>query len=503
MSVSSTSSLASAPTLSTNASSSAVVDELVQAYVQSISTPVYNMQAQVTQINSTISIYQALKSALSDLQTQANNLAQVGTLSPIAVQAVTSSDSSVVTATAQPTATAGTHSILVTQLAKNDTLVSNEETQTGTSISTATGAGTFTFSVTVNGKSSNVSVNVASGDTNSTVLNNIASAVNAAGIGVTASVVNDTSTTDRLVFQSTSSGASNAISVADSSGSLLSSIGWTSSVISGRTASTSTSAGYINSSTSALNANFTLDGIPIVSDSNTVTNVLTGVTINLAGTQLSTANPVTLTVASDTSSVESALNTFISKYNSVISTINSDVTDTTSTDSSGNQTVTRAPLAGDMSVTNLQMSLENIAMGQVSSAVSGGPTSLSAIGITLNNDGSLTISDKSKLESALASNPSAVAALFNSSSGVATQMNTLLKQYTNPGGVMDQNINGAQDQVTQMNNMIQSMQQNINQQASAMQQEYTSMESSLIQLNQTQSNLNNIWSGMASSGMAV
>ena len=500
---SSISSLSSAPTLSTNSSTSSVVDQLVQAYVQSISTPVYNMQAEVASINSTISIYQTLKSTLSNLQTQANNLSQVGTLSPLAVQTATSSDSSVVTATAQPTATAGTHSVFVSQLAKSDTLVSNELTQSGTSISTATGAGTFTFSITVDGKATNVNVNVAAGDTNSTVLTNIANAVNSAGAGVTASVVNDTSTTSRLVFQSTNTGSTNAVSVADVTGTLLQNVGWTSSVISSRTASTSTSAGYVNSSTSTLDANFTLDGIPIVSSSNTVSNVLTGVTLNLAGSQQSTANPVTLTVGPDTSTIQTTLNTFISKYNSVISTLNTDVTDTTSTDSSGNQTVTRGPLAGDVSIMNLQMSLENIVMGQVSSAVSGGPNTLSAIGITLNNDGTLSISDQSKLNSALTSNPSAVIALFNSSSGVATQLNATLQQFTNPGGVMDQKINGAQDQVTSMNNMITSMQQSINLQANAMQQQYSAYESTLIQLGQTQSNLNNIWSGMASSGMAV
>lgn len=493
----------SSPTLSTNSSTSAVIDQLVQAYVQSISTPVYNMQAQVSQVDSTIKTYQDLKSKLSALQTQANDLAQIGTLSPLAAETATSSNSSVVTATAQPTAVAGTHSIFVSQLAKDDTLVSNQLTQTGTDISTATGAGTFTFSVTVNGKTTDVNVNVASGDTNSTVLTNIADAVNSAGAGVTASVVNDTSSTARLVFQSNDSGSANAISVADTSGTILQSVGWTSSLVGSRTASTSTGAGYINSSVSSLDANFTLDGIQIVRSSNTVSDVLTGLTLNLAAAQQSTDSPVTLTVGPDTSSIQNTLNSFISAYNAAMSAINTDITDTTSTDSSGNTSVTRAPLAGDLSMMNLQLSMQNIAMGAVSSAQSGGPNTLSAIGISLNNDGTLSISDQSKLTSALTSDPSAVVALFNSSSGVAVQMNTLMKEFTDPGGIMDQKVNGAQDQVTQMNNMINSMQQSINIQANAVRQEYSSYQSMLIQLNQTQTQLNNIWSGMQSQGMAV
>lgn len=491
----------SAPSLGTSTSTSSQVDQLVALYVQSISTPVYNMQSQVSQVNSTISIYQTLKSKLSALQTQANSLAQTGTLSPLAAETATSTNSSIATATAQPTAAAGTHSILVTQLAKEDTLVSNEEAQTGTTVSSATGAGAFTFSVTVNGKTTDVNVNVASGDTNSTVLSNIASAVNAAGAGVTASVVNDTSTTDRLVFQSTSTGSANAISVADVTGSLLSNVGWSSSVVTSRTASTSTTAGYVNSSTSALDSNFTLDGIPIVNGSNTVSNVLTGVTLNLQSTQLPTDNPVSLNVGPDTSSIQTTLNSFISAFNTAMTTLNGDINDTTSTDSSGNTTVTRGPLAGDVNAMNLQMSLQNIVMGQVSSVPSGSPNTLSAIGITLNNDGTISISDQSKLNSALTSNPAGVIALFNSSSGVAVQLNNLVSQYTNPGGVMDQMINGAQDQVTSMNNMINSMQDSINIQADAMRQQYSSYEQTLIQLNQTQSNLNSIYSTMSSQGL--
>ncbi len=493
----------SMPSLNTNASSTSGVDQLVAMYVQSISQPVVNMQSQVSQINSLVSVYQSLKSKLQALQSQANSLAAVGTLNPLSAETVASSNSSIVTATAETSATPGTHSILVTQLAKNDTLVSNEFTQSNTDISTATGAGTDTFSVTVNGTATNINVAVNSGDTNSTVLSNMASAVNAANIGVTASVVDDTSSTARLVLQSKTSGSANAIGVADVTGTLAASTGWTSSVISQRTAETSTTAGYVNSSTSSLDANFALDGVQIVRGSNSVSDVLTCVTLNLASTQLATDNPVTLTVGADTNSVQSTVQNFISAYNSAVSELNSDIADTTSTDSSGNTTVTRGALAGDMTFMNLQLSLQSMVVGQVGSAQSGNPNNLSQIGITLGSDGTLSISNQSAFNNAVTSNPQSVIDLFNSSSGVAVQLNNLLTQFTQPGGTMDQQINGSQDQITSMNNMIQSMQANINLQAQAVRQKYTSYEQMLIQLNQTQTNLNNIWSGMSSSGMVA
>lgn len=492
----------SSVTLSTNSSTASSIDTLVSQYITSISQPVYQLQSQQSQVNSLISTYQSLKSTLSSFQSQTSSLSQIGTLSPLAAKTVSSSDSSTVSATAQTTATSSTHNLLVTQLAKYDTLVSSQLSQSGTNISTSSGAGKSTFSVTINGKTTNIDVTVSTGDTNSTVMANMAAAVNNADLGVTASVVNDTSSTARLVFMGENSGSTNSISVSDVTGNLAQSVGWTSSVINSRTASTSTGAGFVNSSINSLDANFTLDGIPIVRSSNTVTDVLTGVTINLGGTQQSTDNPVTLTISPDTSSIQSTVQNFINAYNSVISSLNQNMTDTTTSSSSSSPaTVTRAPLAGDLSFMNLQLSLQNILMSPVSSAKSGNPNSLSAIGITLNDDGTLSISDQSKFTSALTSNPSAVSDLFNSSSGVAVQLNSLIKSFSQPGGVMDQKINGAQDEVSAMNNQINSMQSSINIQADAMRQQFTAYQSMLIQLNQTQTSLTSIWNSMYSSGL--
>jgi len=492
----------SSTVLSTNSSSSSAIDSLVSQYITSISQPVYQMQSQQSQVNSMISTYQSLKSSISSFQSQTSSLSGIGSLSPLAAKAVTSSDSTVITASAQSTATAGTHSVLVTQLAKYDTLVSSQLTQSGTDISTSSGPGKSTFTVTINGKPTDIDVTVKNGDTNSTVMANMAAAVNAAGIGISASVVNDTATTARLVLSSKNSGSANSISLSDSTGTLAQSVGWTSDVISSRTASSATGAGFVNSSANSLDANFTLDGIPIVRGSNTVTDVLTGLTMNLVGLQQPTDNPVTLTIAPDTKAIQSTVQNFINAYNTVISSLSQNMTDTTSNTSNGSAaTVTRAPLAGDVTFMNLRLSLQNILMSPVTSAKSGNVNSLNAIGIGLNNDGTLSITDQSKLTSALTSNPTAVSDLFNSSSGVAVQLNALVKSYSQPGGVMDQKINGAQDQISSMNNLINSMQSSINIQADAMRQQFTAYESMLIQLNQTQSSLSSIWSNMSSSGL--
>ncbi len=502
----------SSAVLNTNSSSSSSIDQLVSEYVTSISQPVYNLQSQQSTISSQVTIYNQIKSNLTSLESQASSLASVGTLSPLAAKTATASDPTIVSATATNTAASGTHSLLVTQLAKYDSLVSTQLSQSGMNISTATGAGTFTFSVaTGGGKATDISVHVNAGDTNATVMANIATAVNNADLGINANVVNDTSSTARLVFASNDSGSANSISISDKTGNLAQSLGWSSSVISGRTASTSTGAGFVTSSVNSLDANFTLDGIPIVRSSNTISDVLTGVTMNLEGIQQQTDNPVTLTIAPATSSIQSSIQNFINSYNTVITSITQNTQDTTSTstsnsstssssDSSGT-TVTRGALAGDVTFMNLQLQIQNVLMGPVNSAKSGNPNSLSGIGIKLNNDGTLSISDQSTLTDAINSNPAAITDLFNSSSGIAVQLDKLVKSYSTTGGIIDQQINGAQDQISSMNDMINSLQSGINIQADAMRSQFTAQESLLIQLTQTQSSLTSIWSNMTSTGL--
>lgn len=474
---------------SLTSSTQSSLDLLVAQYKASISQPLTQLQNQRASINSLISTFQDLKSKLSALVSQVQSFQNPGSLSPLAAKTVSSSNSNIATATAQSTAVAGTHTLLVTQLAKNDTLLSNRLTQSGTDISTATGAGTFTFSITVNGKSTNVNVTVKSGDTNATVLANIAAAVNAAGAGVVASVVNDTSTTSRLVFTSSNSGSTNTVSVSDVTGTLAQSVGWSSSVITNRTASTSTTAGYVYSAASSLDANFTLDGIPIVRGTNSISDVLTGVTLNLLAVQQPTDNPLTLTVEADTTSIQNSIQSFINAYNAVITTLSNDITTNT-------QTLVRGPLAGDITFMSLQRSLQSIAMSSVSTVQSGSPNMLSSIGITINKDGTLTISSSSTLTSALNANLKGVSDLLSSSGGIMTQIYNLVNTYSTAGGIVDQKINGAQDQVNALNDQIKMVQTSINMQADAMRQQYTGLLTLMAQLNQTQSQMNRIYSMM-------
>jgi len=208
----------------------------------------------------------------------------------------------------------------------------------------------------------------------------------------------------------------------------------------------------------ATNASLTVDGIPVNSATNTVQGAIAGLTLNLTGTTPAN-NPSTLTVASDTTQISQALSTFVSDYNSALSQVNSQFTYSLA---SGSQGV----LGSDSTIRSLQGTLEGIAAYN-----STGPSSiqsLSDLGITVNDDGSLSL-DSSKLTSAMA-NPAAVQNFFQGDAlnGFAQGFSSGISQFNSPAtGAITKEI------------------QNLNQQYSDLQSQVNDYESGYIASQQT------------------
>jgi flagellar hook-associated protein 2 len=165
-----------------------------------------------------------------------------------------------------------------------------------------------------------------------------------------------------------------------------------------------------------------VDGIPISSASNTVSNVISGVTLSLGSP--SPATPVTVNVNPDTTQATSAINNLVSAYNTVITEINSQFN--VASDGSGG-----GPLETDNSLRDVQAQL----LGALSYSVPGnsGIVNLASIGVNFNNDGTLSV-DSSALNSALSSNFSAVQNLLqNSTNGFSQNLSTVLSNINSPG----------------------------------------------------------------------
>ncbi len=418
------------------------IESLVQQYRLSISKPVRTLESRRTSLNTRLSVLADLKTKLTALHSLAKEMKATGSLSKFSVYALESSLPSVVGGTATSSAAAGTHTLLVTQLAKNDTVLSSRLSSSSTSIADGDGPGTKTIRITVNGVATDVSFDVEAGQSNSTVLSNLASAINAAsGAKVTASVVADTTGTSRLVVTSKETGSSNAVVLEDVSGNILDAIGLDDNVIAGRTASTSTTGGYLVSSTDALDAKFKLDGIDIVRGSNSVSDVLTGVTLELKGVQGINDTPVTLTIGIDKEKVKAVIEQFINAYNDALGFLQSKT-------SVNPENKTREILASDQLFKDLKINLRTLMSSAVTGASPGNPSLLSEIGIKAGSDGKLSLSDPAKLNDALASDVRKVSDLFNASDGLAVRLSSLLETFTSFGGQIDVVRDGTQDQLT-------------------------------------------------------
>lgn len=380
--------------------------------VNSIVTQLMTVENQpLTALNNKVASYQAklsgygqIKSALSQFQSAVQGLS-----SPTQFQSVTATlaDTTVATASASAGTTAGSYALEVSSLAHAQKLVSAGQASTSVAIGGGTAttltfdfgtiaggtlsSGTYTgASFTSNGAGSK-SITI---DASNNSLSGIRDAINSANIGVSATIVNDGSASPyRLVLTDNTTGKANSMKISVSGDTTLSSL------LSQDPANNTGQA--LAETVSAQNANFTLDGIAISKSTNTVTDAIQGVTLNLAKTNV--GSPTSLTLAQDTGSVTNAVNAFVKAYNNITQTLAS----ATAYDPTTKQA---ALFNGDTSVSLMQNQIRNV----LSAPVAGGSsafTQLSQIGVSFQKDGTLAV-DSTKLQSAVTNHFSDIAGLF-------------------------------------------------------------------------------------------
>lgn len=362
----------------------------------------------------------SLSSSLSSFKTAMDTLRTIGSFQ--AVKA-TSSDSSVLTATASSTAAAGTYNLEVTKLAKPNMLVSSPHTDTSTAIAT----GTLTLQV---GTGAAKSITI---DSTNNTLAGIRDAINKSGSDVTASIVND-GTGYKLIMTANKMGASNTIKATvtgDSIGTDTDADGLSKLVYDPVGTQNMT---QIQTATSAtLKMGTGLSAMAITKDSNTITDVVQGVTLNLVKEQEGT--PVTITVSNDTSIVSASVNRFVTEFNNLIKTIKEQSGYNTATKRSG-------PLGGDSAVRQIESQVRSIVANTIP-GLADGLNSLSQVGISTQKDGTLAV-DSSKLSSVMNSNYSGIVKLF-AKVGAATDANITMASSTTAtvAGAYDINITQA------------------------------------------------------------
>jgi flagellar hook-associated protein 2 len=372
-----------------------------------------------------LSAFGTMKSALAALQTAAKALSTPAQLSPLKSTVATAG---VMSVTAGAGATAGGYNIEVQSLAQSQKLKSSVGFSNTTDV---VGSGKITIdfgaydsavppAFTSNGASSAKTVTI---DPLHMTLADIKNAINGANMGVTASVIND-GTSNYLAFTSTSTGAKNAmqISVDDPS---LNALTYTGDPTTSDMAQT----------VAAQDAVIIVDTVKITKPSNTITDAIEGVTLNLTSTT-ATGVATKVTLAPEMSGVQTAIESFVKAYNDATKSM----ADLSAYDVS---TGKGAVLNGDSTVRTVQNQLRSL----IGSSVAGAPTgsaSLTDIGITTQRDGSLAI-DSTKLTKALADPTKNLTALFASvgtNRGFGAQMDVVLGRILSPVGTISTHTNG-------------------------------------------------------------
>ncbi len=160
----------------------------------------------------------------------------------------------------------------------------------------------------------------------------------------------------------------------------------------------------------ASDATLTVDGIGYTRTTNAISDIITGVTLDLES-----PGSGTLVIASDTAEITASIQDFVNAFNTLIGFIDEQTEFNPETFATGT-------LFGNSAVQSLETTLRRIATGQVT-GLAGNFEFLSQIGITTQNDGTLFL-DEVKLNDALSADLTNVVDLFTSTNGVITLLDS-------------------------------------------------------------------------------
>ena len=329
-----------------------------------------------------ISTASNIKSMLLTLDTSLGTLVRSGDLARTPSVANSAVATASLSGTSQPS---GTYSLEVSQIAKGQQLAS---TAYASSAST-TGSGTLTLRFgTVSGTSftedtshAAVDITIASGAT----LADVASAINASGAGVTAYVAN-TAAGSQLVLKGEEGAANGFVLEAaeDAADPGLSNLAWTPSSGSGTLLATAQDAAY------------TIDGLSYTSTSNTITDPVPGVTLQLTGTNVGSATTISFSDPSD--DIASSMQDFTDALNELMTALNA-------------ATAIGGDLATDPGARTLKQSLMKMAGSVVMPNATGAARTMADLGLSTQRDGTFAL-DTDRLSATIASDPEGVAAMF-------------------------------------------------------------------------------------------
>lgn len=366
-------------------------------------------------------------------------------------------DSDVATVSTDQTAAPGTYNIEVQQLATGSKLVSGPQA----SASTVLGTGTLTLSA----GSNSISVTI---DSSNNTLSGIRDAINQASgsSGISAALVTATDGV-RLVLTSSTTGAANDLRVTQSGGD-----GGLAPLVYDPANNQTT----LTRLQAAQDSKIKVDGFAHTSPSNSVSDAISGVTINLKATSATgVTTPVTVSV--NANAIQTFVQSFVTGYNAAIAGLRQ----LNAYDQNSKQ---GGALLGDATLNGFLSSTRSIVGGRLLGTAGSAIGSLAQVGITSNLDGTLNF-DAAKFGTAFQSDPNGVANLFSGKNGIASSLDTMLTSYTQPGGLLDSRTTGLQATLKDLGNQQTQLQTYLDSYQSRLLAQFNAMDTMVAQLKQT------------------
>jgi len=457
--------------LATGLETSSIIEQLMKLERQ----PITRLETDKTWLNNRLTAFTELDTRLKKFSDSIKNLNYSDTLLK---RSVKQSSEEYLSATVSREALPGTsYQVEVVSLAQ----VQKSVAESGVSSKTSSSFGTGSLNLSVDGTSHSIDITSANNS-----LEGIMAAINKADLGVKAAIINDGTTAPyRLILTGEDVGKEFSLNTS----------GLTGGTDSLGQFNIDDGLGNITNAPvqEATQAHIRVDGVDIYSDSNTVTEAIPGVTLDLLQEKLGTTT--SLSIAVDKDNITSTIKDFATGYNEMMSFITSQSV----IDGKGG-----GVLGGDSGINAIKRHLQSMLTQQNEN--SGVFSSLSQLGFETQKDGTLEVNEKT-LSAAINTNLDSVVSLLAGEEGVdgiATKYKDYLYEMTNSGtGMLKGRKESINSNLERIDNQVTKMEARLEQRQKTWEAQFTAMETLVSGLNSQSSYLTqqmNMLSKMMSGG---
>jgi len=446
------------------------VNSIVTQLVAIERQPIVQLQSQASSLQTKLSAFGKVQSNLSALRDAASALTRPSTWSQTTG---TSGDSTAVAVTTDANNLPGSYSVQVLSLARAQSNTSKTYTAATDMVGEGTihiEFGTWGVGNTFTAKPDTTAIDISVGPPAKS-LAEVRDIVNAANAGITATVLTD-ATGARLVFRSSATGAANGfkVTVADTDGNNVDTSG-----LSALAYDPSVGVVTMGQALAAANASALINSVPVSSTTNTLSNIVDGMTLTL---KKETTSAVDVTTAPDKDAIKKKIEAFVTAYND----LNKELAAQTKYDAASK---TAGSLQGDSAAVSLRAALRATLRGNSSASTMF--TRLADIGFDVKQDGSITL-DSSKVDNGLA-NLGELKKLFSNSdtlvpanNGFATLFRTQADQAIGVDGSIASRSEGLRERISRNEKRQAELEVRVAQTETRLRKQYTALDAQMGQL---------------------